>query len=157
MILDWRNADEIRAISKNDALITWEDHQKWYRKIKDSQATEVWVYEAEGRALGSVTLFDIDREKRHCHWGFYIGERSSPEGSGTRMCEEALNYIFGPLEMNVVHAEVLSNNASSIGFHQKLGFRETSREKNWAMREGQVMDLISMEQTKEEWLARKPS
>lgn len=54
----WRNAPEIRSVSRKPDVISWSDHQAWFAAVLSSPDRYLLVGELLGRALG-VVRFDV--------------------------------------------------------------------------------------------------
>jgi UDP-2,4-diacetamido-2,4,6-trideoxy-beta-L-altropyranose hydrolase len=57
-IFTWRNALAIRSVSRNQDLISWQDHQNWFAAVLSSEAKYLLLGELFGRPLG-VVRFDV--------------------------------------------------------------------------------------------------
>lgn len=57
-IFTWRNALEIRSVSRNQDLISWQDHQAWFAAVLSSEARYLLIGELFGHSVG-VVRFDV--------------------------------------------------------------------------------------------------
>ena len=68
-------------------------------------------------------FYNFDNSKTSCEWGFYLGEKNLPAGTGKIMGRMALNYAFTAYrELITIKAEAKKSNPRSIQFHHDLGF-----------------------------------
>ncbi|QAS52153.1 UDP-4-amino-4,6-dideoxy-N-acetyl-beta-L-altrosamine N-acetyltransferase [Halobacillus litoralis] len=144
LVWKWRNREEIRKNMYNDQPIPWLDHVDWFDREKKNPLSYTKLFLGEGRPLGVVRFTDIDLEHHTCYWGFYIGEKDTPKGSGTMMGRLALDFIFSEVDVRKVCAEVLGFNKISVRFHEKLGFLEEGRLKEQIRRGDDFIDVIPM-------------
>ena len=78
----------------------------------------------EGRPIGEVKLWDIDRENRECKLGIHMqSDAVKGRGFGTRAEQLAVEYAFRELGMERVLADAILKNTRSQLVLQKAGFR----------------------------------
>lgn len=151
VIWKWRNAEHIRIHMYNDQPIPWEDHVAWFDREQQNTSSYTKLFIHKNRPLGLVRFSEIDLDHQTCHWGFYIGEKNAPKGSGTVMGMLALHFLFSEVEVRKVCAEVLGFNAGSLRYHEKLGFVQEGRLKEQIKRGDQLIDVIPMGLFKDVW------
>jgi UDP-4-amino-4,6-dideoxy-N-acetyl-beta-L-altrosamine N-acetyltransferase len=158
-ILHWRNSDHVRAYMFTDRLITQEEHDLWFERAKNDNGlingtiAKVLLYQSQ--PIGFVHFTHLDKEQRRCSWGFYIGEKSVPKGSGQIMAFLSLNTIFEEFHLRKLCSEVLACNDRSLRYHQRLGFVEEGRLKEHLFRKDHYEDVILMALFREQWIARQ--
>ena len=100
---------------------------KWVDDYFDRQASRGRVLFAvmlEGKPIGEVKLWDIDRENRECKLGIHMqSDAVKGRGFGTRAERLAVEYAFRELGMDRVLADVILKNTRSQHVLQKAGFR----------------------------------
>ena len=78
----------------------------------------------EGRPIGEVKLWDIDREKGICNLGIHLqNDAVKGRGFGTWAENQAAEYAFRELGMEAVMADVVVKNTRSQRALEKAGFR----------------------------------
>ncbi|CAM4389563.1 UDP-4-amino-4,6-dideoxy-N-acetyl-beta-L-altrosamine N-acetyltransferase [Paenibacillus alkaliterrae] len=157
LVLNWRNQEHIRNVMYHDEVITLEQHQKWFNKLKQNDRTLVKVFALDDRLLGVVNFTEIDYKNEKCSWGFYIGEKGAPKGSGTILGFLALQFIFEQVQVRKVCAEIISHNEKSIYFHRKLGFQEEGILKEHVRKNDEYLDVILMALFYQQWRVKKHS
>lgn len=150
-VLEWRNSSRIRSVMFNDHIITMEAHLEWFKRISSDNSALCFIFEAGGRPVGVVNFTNIDRRNSRCHWGFYIGDKAAPRGSGTMMGYLAVEYVFEALKIRKLCGEILESNAQSVKFHKKLGFVEEGLLKRHVLKNGIYEDVLIMALFYEEW------
>ena len=154
-LYEWRNADNVRSFMMNDDIIALDDHYSWFKSIEGDNRKKLMICLYEAKPIGSVQ-FTIDVKNQTCEWGFYIGDLSSPPGSGSMMGILALDYAFRQLAVRKVCAQVLDFNVKSLSYHRKLGFEEEGLLKSQIARNGKFINVILFGLLKENWEMVKP-
>lgn len=119
LILEWRNSKEIRDVSLNQEVISYEDHLNWYFASKKSNVT-LLIFEIDSIPSGFVKLELVDT--RVAEWSFYKDPKNQKK-YGSIMGRMAINYAFGTLLVNKLIAKVVDLNSRSLKFHELLGFK----------------------------------
>lgn len=120
MIYNWRNSDHVRVYMHNPELIPWENHQKWFKKMLQSEQDLYFVYELKQRPVGVVCFNKIKNEK--AEWGFYLGEKELPRGAGADMLRAAIKLAKNSIGLKIITATIIEQNPKSKHLHTKLGF-----------------------------------
>ena len=154
-LYEWRNADHVRLFMMNDDIIALENHYRWFKSLEGDNRRKLMICLYKEKPIGSVQ-FAIDAKNQTCEWGFYIGDLSSPPGSGSMMGILALDYAFGQLAVRKVCAQVLDFNVKSLAYHRKLGFEEEGILKSQIVRDGKFIDVVLFGLLKEKWEVVKP-
>lgn len=129
-ILAWRNHFAVRERMFTQHEITPQEHGAWFAAACLDQNRHLLVYEEESTPCAFVHF--TQKAKGIGEWGFYAAP-DAQKGTGTRMANAALEYVFEHINFHKVIGEVIDTNAPSLRFHQKLGFvREgTYRAQHW--------------------------
>ena len=147
----WRNADFVRKYMYTDHIISREEHDKWYRSVSDRSDREYLIVEWEGRPMGLVSIYDIDKRNGTCFWAFYIGEADRPRGLGSIMEILALDRMTQVWDVRKISCEVLSFNESVIRIHKKFGFKEEGRFKAQILKGDTNTDVVRLALFADEW------
>lgn len=122
----WRNSDRVRLAMTNQHLISLDEHRAWFERVSASEHERHYVFECGSTPLGMVSFKDIE-SGRGADWGLYIGEAWAPRHSGAKLGVLALGTAFDELGLKTVRAAVLARNEASLGYHERMGFREVAR------------------------------
>jgi UDP-4-amino-4,6-dideoxy-N-acetyl-beta-L-altrosamine N-acetyltransferase len=155
IVLKWRNSDYIRQNMFSDHLISKVEHKAWFDLLKMHKDNKYLVFEREDKPFGLVYFTDIDEKNRRCYWGFYVGEKDSPKGTGTAMGLMGIEYAFETLGIRKIIGEVFVFNKASFSFFNRLGFKEEGQLKKHALKDGKYEDVIIFALFKEDWLTFK--
>ncbi|WP_405115843.1 UDP-4-amino-4,6-dideoxy-N-acetyl-beta-L-altrosamine N-acetyltransferase [Paenibacillus sp. FSL K6-1217] len=150
-IWEWRNADHIRPYMNHDGMIPLEEHHRWMNAVAGDTSRLLRICYYLDTPVGFVQFSQIDRSHKTCEWGFYIGEKNSPPGSGTRMGILALDHIFREEKLSKVCAQILDFNQRSLSYHHKLGFVTEGRLCRQRIRNHQPVDVVLMALFREDW------
>ncbi len=87
---------------------------------------------AEGKVVGSLNLYDIDRRAGTFQIASFICEGARGRGYGQRAVSMLLEYAFFELRLHKYNARIVQGNEPSIRLHRLLGCR----------REGVLRDML---------------
>lgn len=155
-IFIWRNSERIRTCMLSEELLVWEQHRRWFERIKNDDRNAYLIYEYDQVPSGLVYFNDINRAHGLGTWGFYLGREDLPKGTGTRMCLLGLEYAFEVLGIRKVNAEVLENNMPSLKLHRKIGFKQEGLFVNHINKNGILHNLYRFGYFSGDWIIGKP-
>ena len=155
MVLSWRNSERVRANMYTDHIISLEEHQTWFKKIKDEPTVDYLICEFQNHPIGLVNFTNIDKNNNKCYWGFYLGETATPLGGGGALGFISMEYIFELVDFRKVCSEVLSFNNKSLKLHKKFSFQEEGCFKKHIYKNLEYQDVICLALFQEDWLQNK--
>ena len=123
-ILALRNRDDVRSWMVNPEVILEENHFKFVESLKCNPNRLYYAIYKNGILVGT---YNLNNE------GERIWERgiiANPSTQGTGQTEKWEQQILSslPLEIKAVSAKVKQDNLRSIKYHEKLGYKEQSRD-----------------------------
>lgn len=151
LVLAWRNSEAVRPFMYTDHLISPEEHRGWFERIRTRVPVPFRVLDVAGRPVGVVSVTGVDEASRRCHWGFYVGEKDAPRGSGSALGWLGLSFVFGEMGMRKVVGEAFAFNEASLRFHRRLGFTEEGRFRAHVVKGGRPEDVVAFGLLAEEW------
>jgi RimJ/RimL family protein N-acetyltransferase len=108
----------------------------------------------DGRPIGRIDLFEIDRINGSAALGIEIGEREMwGKGFGTDAVNAVLDFGFGEQRLERVWLSTAGNNIRAQRSYVKSGFVEEARLRNAYVERGGMIDEIRMSILRDEWLA----
>lgn len=152
-ILEWRNSDRIRNSMLSNHIISWEEHQSWFKKLKTSDIYLIFEYEDE--PAGLVNFTEMMPSEGSCWWGFYLGKNDLPKGTGLLMGYKGLSYIFHKINIRLVYSKVLERNTASLTYHKRLGFSEDDSDGQYNIRDNERLKVVYFSYRYENWLNYK--
>ena len=94
-VLSWRNHIDIRKNMYTDDIITIQNHVAWLDALKKSNTIKVYVAYKDDKAIGVVSINNINNLHKNADWAFYLNpDFLHTKGLGTLMEYHFLNYIF---------------------------------------------------------------
>jgi UDP-4-amino-4,6-dideoxy-N-acetyl-beta-L-altrosamine N-acetyltransferase len=150
LVLEWRNAPEVRKNMYTKHVISAEEHRIWWDSTKANSSRRYFVCESDDGPVGVVGFYAISPEHGTAEWAFYAGA-TAPRGTGSAMEFVALKTAFSELGIEKLSCEVLSYNASVIRLHRKFGFRIEGVRRKHHQFEGQHHDIVMLSMTRKEW------
>jgi UDP-2,4-diacetamido-2,4,6-trideoxy-beta-L-altropyranose hydrolase len=109
-IFQWRNMSFVRSVSRNQNVITWEDHQKWLISVLSSKSKHLLIGELRRAPVG-VVRFDLEDEVAEV--SIYL----TPEALGQGLGECLLKYAEEWLVANTLG--VLRLKATVLGVNDR--------------------------------------
>lgn len=126
-ILALRNRDDVRSWMVNPEVIPEENHFKFVESLKGNPNRLYYAIYRNGMLVGTYNLTNE---------GEGIWERgiiANPGTQGTGQTEKWERQILSslPSEIKAVSAKVKQDNLRSIKYHEKLGYKEQSRDNEY--------------------------
>jgi len=104
------------------------------------------------KLIGFVNLWIANWASGEAFVGIGIGERAYwGKGYGTDAMRLALRFAFHELNLERVSLEAFAYNTRAIRSYEKAGFRLEGVQREWARRDGQRWDVVSMGVLRGEW------
>lgn len=104
------------------------------------------VVEVEGRIVGILNLFQLNRKKfEHvCQFGISIQEAYSDQGIGSDLIHRAIEHAENSDVLEKIILDVFSNNEGAIHFYESLGFIKEGHQVRQVKLDDGYTDLIHM-------------
>lgn len=123
-ILALRNRDDVRSWMVNPEVISEENHFKFVESLKNNPNRLYYAIYNNGMLVGTYNLTNE---------GNGVWERgiiANPSTQGTGKTEKWERQILSslPSEIKAVSAKVKQDNVRSVKYHEKLGYKEQSRD-----------------------------
>lgn len=107
---------------------------------------------SDNRIIGTVTLFNIDKENRRAEIGYALNRRFWGQGLINEALKTLINQAFSNWDFNRIEADVDPHNTASIRTLEKLGFqKEGFLRERWFVN-GQVQDAFFYGLLKKDWV-----
>jgi UDP-4-amino-4,6-dideoxy-N-acetyl-beta-L-altrosamine N-acetyltransferase len=157
-VMHWRMRPEVTRYMYSDPQLTLQGQQAWFDKISVSPRDRVWIIELldGARAVGLLSLSDIDPVHRRCAWAYYLGD-TEVRGAGLAKSLELNVYahVFDTLGLNKLWCEVLAFNDRVVSLHEKFGSQVEGRMRQHICKDGQFHDVVRMGIVRADWPAVK--
>lgn len=110
-----------------------------------------FVIEADGDAVGSVSLFEFDDLARHAEVGIALRADARGRGIGTAAIAQIVEFAFVRCNLRRVHLEAIASNAAAIRAYEKAGFVVEGRRREHAWVRGHYEDIVIMGLLGSQW------
>ena len=147
----WRNQDHVRAVMLTDHLISADEHDDWYSRLKKDDTSFHQIVEYKGKGIGLFYVTEIDRRNNTCSWGFYVGGEHPLPGIGAAIEYLGIEYMFETLQIRKVWAEVLAKNSKVLHMNKGFGFTEEGRLRGQVWKEDRFEDIVIIGMFDYEW------
>ena len=124
----WRNDQDNNKFLRDVGYITEEMQRKWYQGYLENECDLVFAIEDTGelkRVVGSLSLYDWDKEAHTCEIGkIQIGDSAAHgKGIGRKTLVMAMKIAFQKLGITKILASVHPDNIQAYHNDMKVGFR----------------------------------
>jgi ribosomal-protein-alanine N-acetyltransferase len=154
----WINDPEVvDMLGFSDFHIPMEKEKKWVESQQDMSRDErgFTILTKKGKAIGNVSLMEIDRVSRSAILGIVIGEKDYwNRGYGTDAINTALAVAFEDLGLRRVSLTAIDSNEQAVACYRKCGFVDEGRDREAKFYQGEYRDFVRMSILKKEWLSR---
>ena len=123
-ILSLRNREEIRRLMVTTDVISEADHFAFVERLKGNPDRLYYAVYKSGKLMGT---WNLTREGEGV-WDRGIIAAVEAQGSGETARWEQQLIASLPPEVKALSAKVKASNGRSLRYHQKMGFRERSRD-----------------------------
>ena len=155
-VLLWPNQPHVRKCMLSQQKITMAEHRAWFDSSENDDTRVLLVVEEDDLMIGCVVFSNVSCAGT-ADWSFYT-DPDSPAGTGRKVCEAALDFVFRELQIHKVAGKVLDFNEASIRTHLRLGFTQEGVLREHHLIDGKHLDLIVFGLLSFEWRERnKPS
>lgn len=126
--------------------------------VKSQQGKTLYSFSVcllgEQRAIGNVTLRDIDRENGSAEMSIVITDKAlQGRGYGTDALNCVVDFGFGELRLERIHLYVFDYNVRARRSYEKAGFRDEAVLRHARFHRGAHHDVHLMSIIREDWLA----
>lgn len=130
--------------------------ERWFEEMLARQGKEEYVFVicllADGRSIGTTSLFAIDRLDGNAGFGIFIGEEASRgRGYGTDALAALCDFGFGELRLERIWLDVFTDNPRAIRSYEKAGFVAEGTLRHAFYRGGAFRDALRMAILRAEW------
>jgi UDP-4-amino-4,6-dideoxy-N-acetyl-beta-L-altrosamine N-acetyltransferase len=153
-MLEWRNADRVRAVSIDAAVIDESTHAAWFDRLLAERADEVLIVTVDEVPVGVVSLERVDRRQGVCSWGCHLGVTEVAPGVGAALPVIGLGFGFDGHDMRRMTAQVLATNRNMVGIHRRLGVPIEGTLREQVLRDdATTSDVVTYGVLRREWPA----
>ena len=151
---EWMTDPEITRFFRFDAsTISVEGCKAFIEKARSAPNTlHFAIADENDEYLGTISLKDIDREKKQAEYAISTREKAHGSGAALQATRLILQYAFEALAWERVYLNVLGENGRANAFYRKAGFRFIREEPKALELRGTKKDLNWYDITKEAFM-----
>ncbi|MDQ0612879.1 RimJ/RimL family protein N-acetyltransferase [Microbacterium sp. W4I4] len=113
-----------------------------------------FVIDLDGRAVGSVSLFDFDDLARHAEVGIALQPTARGKGIGAEAVTQIIEFAFTRCNLHRVHLQTIASNLAAIRAYEKAGLVIEGHLREHAWVRGHYEDIVVMGVLRSQWSAR---
>lgn len=152
----WVNKPEVR-----DNLIILEDisdsdQKTWYEAYQNDDSKMVFAIEYQGRHIGNISLFNIDKKHGRAQLTIFMGEKDfRGRNLGTNALRMFFDLAFRKLLLSKISLEVLIHNKQAIACYKKAGMKQEGIFRSHVRIHGKRRDMMVMAILDTEYLQKE--
>jgi RimJ/RimL family protein N-acetyltransferase len=132
--------------------------ERWFDGMLERQGRDGYHFVicliADGRAIGSTSLFELDLLNGQAGFGIFIGDEAMRgRGYGTDALDAIVDFGFGELRLERIWLDVFTDNTRGIRSYEKAGFVREGTLRRAFYRRGAYRDAYRMSLLRSEWEA----
>lgn len=135
------------AVARQTLQMPFQSADLWRKRLdgdNERKVSLVATHQGEVIAQGSVEQFSRLR-RSHCgSIGMGVSEKWQGQGIGKQLLITLLEVADNWMLLRRVELTVFSDNKAAIGLYQKLGFETEGVLRNYAIRDGEYTDALTM-------------
>jgi UDP-4-amino-4,6-dideoxy-N-acetyl-beta-L-altrosamine N-acetyltransferase len=146
-IAAWRSDPDMYDYFYEFLPISTHQQERWYeQQLANRDEINFAVADHEGKLIGTVSIYHIDRRNRKAEWGrLIIGDKNCKgKGIGKEIERLVIQYAFDHLNLHKLYCEVIVSNDKVIAMHHGFGFQREAIFKDHVFKSGVYIDVVSM-------------
>jgi UDP-2,4-diacetamido-2,4,6-trideoxy-beta-L-altropyranose hydrolase len=122
IVYNWRNHPNIRSVSANSEVISFEDHSEWFKKAITTPNRHVLIAQKDDGNL--VGMIRFDEYGSEAEISIYTAPDLTSQGIGSKILRAGERWVFENRKIITgFRAKVLGENKASHRLFQKLGYQ----------------------------------
>lgn len=122
-LFKWRNHPEVRKKSFNTLILSWNEHERWFKVKKEDPNTKIYLACRNEQKIGSIRFEDRGEAIK-------VSVMLNPDFLGKGLGSEVIKlgterFIEEENSDKPIHAEIKKDNIASFKAFQKAGYRES--------------------------------
>ncbi len=133
--------------------------ERWFETMLEEHGKDRWAFvicrRADGRAVGSIDLREVDHINGGAGLGIVIGDPGdTSQGYGSAAISLLLDFAFDELRLRRVWLDVYDDNVGARRVYERLGFVHEATFRRGLFRRGAFIDVHRLAILLEEWQSR---
>ncbi len=159
LFVRWLNeADTVRNLSMIGPM-SLASEERWFDGLLERQGKRDFHFVicllADGRAIGTAGLHQVDHEAGSAAFGIAIGDEADRNhGHGTDALRAICEFGFGSLRLERIYLDVFAPNERARRSYERAGFVLEGTQRHAHFADGRHEDVHRMSLLRGEWLAQ---
>ncbi|WP_025127523.1 GNAT family N-acetyltransferase [Pseudomonas sp. PH1b] len=137
------------SVAAQTLQMPYQSRELWRQRLAqraDNERLVSLVAVHQGTVIGSCSLEQFSRVRRsHCAGiGMGVASAWQRQGIGSRLLAAVLEVADNWMNLRRVELTVYADNLPAIGLYQKFGFETEGQLRDYAIRDGRYLDVLSM-------------
>lgn len=157
-IVKWKTDPEIADLVRGGPIHTnlEIENRRFDRHNDGSDTLRLLIETKQKKAIGFISLGEIDKENKKAELGMLIGEKAFwNRGYGTNALITLLDYLFTKQDFNRIGLEVFDYNLRAKKVYEKIGFKVEGVQRQGLYRANNFHDIYNMGILKKDFLLMK--
>jgi len=158
LVNQWTQESDILTQTCRPPVFRSAEEAAEQRKDRESSPTQAAlgiVLRGTGTLVGQVRYFDLNFRNRSVEIGYVVAPSARGKAFGREAVALLLDFLFGGLGMNKVHAQTASFNGSSIKLLESLGFERDAVLREHHLYQGRLHDDFVYSILARDWQVRR--
>lgn len=123
MVFNWRNEESVRLSSRNQAITSFEEHDKWFAaRVCKIQTEPILIFSSKSFDIGYTRLDLLDSSDSKVEISIAVTSDYQNKGFGSTMLEATIEIARTLLKVNEIIATVREDNRKSLKLFLSSGF-----------------------------------
>lgn len=148
ILYNWENNPAIWRVSNTFAPFSKFVLEQYlvnaHEDICTAKQVRLMICTKDGKAIGTIELFDFDPMNGRVGMGILIEEAEQNKGHAQEALSVLVRYCFEILMLKQVFCNISASNEKSLHLFRKMGFADAGLKKQW--------NRIGQNQYEDEWL-----
>ncbi|AWB67787.1 UDP-4-amino-4,6-dideoxy-N-acetyl-beta-L-altrosamine N-acetyltransferase [Saccharobesus litoralis] len=153
-VLKWRTSKVVTQFMFTDIEADLHAQQQWFKRTKQDTSCCYWLIYYQEKAIGVLSINDIDVNHQSCSWGFYIGDENV-RNLGGLIPPYFYNFVFSQTIIETITAEVMEHNQQVKKLHKLHGYQFIETLSQHVCKVEHYFDVDVFKLTKTAWLTKK--
>ncbi|MBC2693417.1 MULTISPECIES: GNAT family N-acetyltransferase [Pseudomonas] len=135
------------AVARQVLQMPFQSTEVWRKRLApDNERVVQLVALHQGQVIGNIGLEQISRIRRsHCaNIGMGVAQAWQGQGLGSRLLATVLDLADNWMNVQRVELTVYADNQAAIGLYRKFGFETEGLLRQYAVRDGALVDTLAM-------------
>jgi len=135
------------AVTRQVLQMPFQSIELWRKRLASDNEREIKLVALhQGLVIGSIGLEQFSRIRRSHAGSFGMGVLSAWQGKGvgSKLLATALDIADNWMNLQRVELSVYADNEAAIGLYRKFGFEAEGLFRDYAVRDGRLVDTLSM-------------